>query len=252
MRRYEWIIFDFGGTLDSEIDNPTGDRGDMRMIYGDILSDWFASRERRVEAAPEELQKLTELAHEATPGSPGQISLLDNIEYYSKWMSFIYRELGFKEYVPLTELEASRLFTLEEYMRRHTAKPADSTFDALDALRKSGTKMGVLSNNNGYVEDMVANAGIREFFVFVEDSARIGAVKPDRRIFDFVAERYSLNPCSTLYVGDDFINDVRGALDAGWNAAWLTRSGEESPCLKREYHRIARLSELTTIQNGEK
>ena len=160
MGKYEWIIFDYGGTLDADVDNPTGDRADMLDIYGEIILDWFEKNKISVNTTARELQEFSAGAHKATEGSPGQISLTHNIEYYSRWTKFIYRQLGITRYIPHTELEALRLFMLGEYMRRAGKAPARATFDTLESLRSDGVRMGLLSNNNGYVEDMVANAGL--------------------------------------------------------------------------------------------
>ena len=250
MNRYEWIIFDYGGTLDADVDNPTGDRADMLDIYGEIILDWFVKNNIAVSATTKELQELAAGAHKATEGTPGQISLKYNIEYYSRWTKYIYRQLGITRYIPHTELEALRLFMLGEYMRRAGKTPARATFDTLYSLRSNGVRMGVLSNNNGYVEDMVANAGLSDYFEFAIDSARVGLVKPDRRIFDLAVNEYALNTKKTLYVGDDFENDVRGAIAAGWDAAWLTQK-TSGPSEGLTYYKIENLSELVGINNGD-
>lgn len=54
-------------------------------------------------------------------------------------------------------------------------------------------------------------------------SSVVGFRKPSGQFFAAVAERLSLPPEQILMIGDDATNDVRGALDAGIQALWLTR-----------------------------
>lgn len=219
---YDWVIFDYGGTLDKKIDNPSGDRTDISDRYGKIILEWFKKQGYSVNKTSSELQKLTEMAHNETPGSPGQISVSDNIDYYSKWILWIYRQAGITKYIPHTELERARLYIMEQAIKKTAVPPSDDIMNTLKALKKAGVKMGVLSNNNGYVEDMVANAKLRDFFEFIVDSARIGIRKPDRRIFDYTVKKYGLAGKRLLYVGDSYKHDVIGVMNTEiWDVAWL-------------------------------
>lgn len=52
-------------------------------------------------------------------------------------------------------------------------------------------------------------------------SETIGIAKPDRRIFDQMAQQLYCEPEELLYVGDSFQNDVVGAKNAGWRVWWF-------------------------------
>jgi HAD superfamily hydrolase (TIGR01549 family) len=52
-----------------------------------------------------------------------------------------------------------------------------------------------------------------------------GYMKPDRRLFELAASRASVSPASILYAGDSYESDVRGAVSAGWMAAWYRPEG---------------------------
>lgn len=67
-------------------------------------------------------------------------------------------------------------------------------------------------------------------------SGDIGYMKPDRRIFDYAAEKLELLelPESILYVGDSWTNDVMGAQNAGWSVIWFNRRNHKKPDEYRE------------------
>ena len=54
-------------------------------------------------------------------------------------------------------------------------------------------------------------------------SGEVGIDKPDPRIFDVMCERMKVKPEDCLYIGDNYVNDVLGARNAGWNAIYLNR-----------------------------
>lgn len=59
-------------------------------------------------------------------------------------------------------------------------------------------------------------------------SEEVGHLKPDRRIFEFGAEKAGCRPEQLLYVGDSYSSDVAGGAHSGWNTAWYNPSVPES------------------------
>jgi len=99
---------------------------------------------------------------------------------------------------------------------------------ALSALRKRFTLIAV-TNGNANLEKI----GIRDLFDDIVSAAMAGAAKPARPIFDAAVKAGGASPVQTLHVGDDPLNDVHGARDAGLRAVWVNRHGNEWPT---EYH----------------
>src|SRR5882672_5635997 len=64
--------------------------------------------------------------------------------------------------------------------------------DALDRLRAAGFRLAVVSNSEGTIDAMLSEVGLRPYFETVVDSAVVGSVKPDARIFQIALERLSL------------------------------------------------------------
>ena len=54
-------------------------------------------------------------------------------------------------------------------------------------------------------------------------SDEIGVQKPDARLFRYAEQATGALPASTLMIGDNPDNDIKGAIDAGWRAIYLDR-----------------------------
>lgn len=94
-------------------------------------------------------------------------------------------------------------------------KTEDGTARALDALKKRGYILGVVSNSDGRIESAFEQAGIATYFDFFVDSFNVGVEKPDPRIFQLATVRASVDPEQAAYVGDLYWVDVVGARNAG-------------------------------------
>lgn len=82
-------------------------------------------------------------------------------------------------------------------------------------------RLGVVSNFYGNVGRILHDAGIAPLLTVIADSNRVGAMKPDRRIFDHALAALGTAPGATLHVGDSHERDVRAAGALGLRTAWL-------------------------------
>lgn len=89
------------------------------------------------------------------------------------------------------------------------------TQEALANLRRSGYFVAAISNADGTVEQLLANAGMTPHLSFVVDSGIVGIEKPDPRIFEIALDKAGLRAADSYYVGDVFAIDVVGARRAG-------------------------------------
>ena len=114
----------------------------------------------------------------------------------------------------------------EVILREHRASNAwrrigAGVRDALVRLRGAGLKLAVVSNSEGTIEQMLIEVGLRELLDAVVDSAVVGAIKPDPRIFQIALDRLGVSPRDALIVGDSPSADVAGAHAVGLRAALL-------------------------------
>jgi putative hydrolase of the HAD superfamily len=97
----------------------------------------------------------------------------------------------------------------------------EGTHAALAALREAGLRLGVVSNADGRVPELLDRLGIGEQLEFVLDSGRVGVEKPDPRIFQAAVRRLGLPAGACLFAGDLYPVDVQGARRAGLRAVLI-------------------------------
>jgi putative hydrolase of the HAD superfamily len=118
--------------------------------------------------------------------------------------------------------EALTLELSDSYFAHRDDDPAlfSDTVSCLDALH-ARYRLGLLSNGSRLPEKV----GLAHFFecvVFAQDHR---VAKPDKGIFEVVERQLSVGPHQCVLVGDHLVNDVAGAMQAGWSAVWLDRDG---------------------------
>lgn len=109
----------------------------------------------------------------------------------------------------------------------------EGTGAALDRLSQAGYRLGVVSNADGRVEDLIETVGLRHHFEFVLDSGAVGVEKPDPAIFRMAVDRLGLEPRQCLYVGDLYPVDVVGARNAGLRAVLVDPFGRMEGAVDR-------------------
>jgi putative hydrolase of the HAD superfamily len=117
---------------------------------------------------------------------------------------------------------------------------------ALSTLARRGYRLGVISNADGRVRGLLAQAGLSAYFELVIDSSEVGLEKPDPRIFLAAAERLGLEPAACAYVGDIYEIDVVGARGAGLDAILIGPGDAPDDTL-----RVAGLAELLPLFPGK-
>ncbi|MER1996818.1 MAG: HAD family hydrolase [Arthrobacter sp.] len=114
----------------------------------------------------------------------------------------------------------------DQTLPRHF-KAFDDVVPVLDLLDAHGIPYGAVSNNvHDYQRAKLDAAGLERIKVLVGIDA-VDAAKPDPAIFLEGVRLLGTDPAQTLYVGDNPEVDGKGALDAGLQALWVERSGNE-------------------------
>jgi putative hydrolase of the HAD superfamily len=119
----------------------------------------------------------------------------------------------------------------EEYLRGYTAawRAFPDAEDLLVSLRRSGIRVGVLTNGSQRQQVSKLQAiGLHDLLDVVLTAEGIGIWKPDRRAFELLAEQLGVAPAECLFVGDHPDQDVAGALSAGMHALIVDHSREDS------------------------
>jgi putative hydrolase of the HAD superfamily len=76
-------------------------------------------------------------------------------------------------------------------------------------------RLGVISNFDRRLYDILAHLGVRDAFEHLIVSSEIGVRKPAAGIFRVAAQRFNVEANEILHVGDELESDVTGARAAG-------------------------------------
>ena len=114
-----------------------------------------------------------------------------------------------------------------------------------ETLQRLGRRypLGVISNADGKIADVLERCGIADCFQQITDSGVVGHEKPHRAIFDAAMRGMQTPPEQSLYVGDVYSIDYLGATRAGMQAILFDVSGAYS---ETGLSRVESLEELET------
>ncbi|QLQ78083.1 hypothetical protein HG537_0A03300 [Torulaspora globosa] len=164
----------------------------------------------------------------------GKFTGITAVEWWSKLIRDIFQPL-----------EVSKKM-VEEILMRFEGDQAYNVYpDVLDFLEEAKSKhpdviLGIISNTDPIVYTLLQNLGLYEYFepnIFL--SYDLDLKKPSKEIFQYalesIAKRYPTlvdnNDLDTLrsrcwHIGDEAINDMRGAENAGWNGVLIDRNNK--------------------------
>lgn len=192
------ILFDYGGTLDGPASH-----------WLDRFAGLYAAAGHPLPI--ERLKPAFYAADEAAYADPAvaDMSLAELMAFH---VGVQHQRLGLDDPILRARL-------IDAFVADSTAALADSR--AVLARLAGRYRLGVVSNFYGNVERILADAGFAPLLAVVADSNRVGAMKPDRRIFDHALAALGTAPARTLHVGDSHERDVRAARALGLRSAWL-------------------------------
>jgi len=97
--------------------------------------------------------------------------------------------------------------------------------EAVTATRKLA-RVGLLSNTQSFDMDFLERLDLARVIPTLCLSAQTGLLKPDLGAYEHMRQRLGLFPGEIAMVGDSWRDDVTGALEAGWTAIWVNRTGK--------------------------
>lgn len=163
------------------------------------------------------------------------------------WMGF-YREI-------LTSLgHADDGLQLAEALFASFSDPAsyqlfDDVRPALEELAGRGITLGVVSNFEPWLADILALQEIDHLFATVAISGVLGVAKPDPGIFEAALAEAGADPSATVHVGDQPANDVAAARAVGITPVLIDRFARYPE--PDGAHRVEDLGGLVKLINGQ-
>lgn len=145
---------------------------------------------------------------------------------------YIYRvQKAFEEFgIRITDAQALEFQTIYAERQRHIHM--SEQMEAILEYCRGKAELGIITNGPSKhqwnkVKSLRAERWIPHENIFV--SADVGAEKPDRKIFEYAERAMGLGEAEIWFVGDSYELDVKGAVNAGWNAVWMNRRKRKAP-----------------------
>ena len=124
----------------------------------------------------------------------------------------------------------------------------DDVRPALEELAGRGVTLGVVSNFEPWLADILALQEVDHLFATVAISGVLGVAKPDPRIFEAALAEAGAGPAATVHVGDQPANDVVAARAVGITPVLIDRFARYPE--PDDAHRVGDLMELLKLLEG--
>jgi HAD superfamily hydrolase (TIGR01549 family) len=135
----------------------------------------------------------------------------------------------------------------DQWSVNHHFEMYDDVAPVMAELQQRGFLVGAISNSHRSLDAFREHFSLGDIITVSVSGAEHGYMKPHRSIFDAALERAKVTAAESMMVGDSFKHDIEGALNAGWRAVLLRRSGEIPYALPPGLPVIRTLSELLPL-----
>lgn len=90
-------------------------------------------------------------------------------------------------------------------------------------MKAKGKLVGIITNGPvqhqfNKIKSLDLTSYVSKDHIFISDE--VGVAKPNKQIFQHVAQQVDMLPSEILYIGDSWPNDVVAPMEAGWQAIW--------------------------------
>ncbi|XP_035518700.1 haloacid dehalogenase-like hydrolase domain-containing protein 3 [Morone saxatilis] len=115
---------------------------------------------------------------------------------------------------------------------------------ALESCSSLGLKMGVVSNFDSRLKEILRVCGLLSHFSFLITSEEAGVPKPSPNIFHQALQKCGVPAASVAHIGDHYVNDYLASRSVGIHGFLLDRHNKcNQPDFPQE-HRLSSLEEL--------
>jgi putative hydrolase of the HAD superfamily len=168
----------------------------------------------------DQVKTVAHLFEEAT--RMGRLWSTSAEESWAFW-SELYRALLEAMDVPFTDELARRLYSTFTDVANY--RLFDDVVPVLEKLVGAGLELGLISNFEEWLEELLEHLDVTRFFDVRVISGVEGMEKPDRAIFRLALDRMGVAATDAAYVGDNVVYDVEPAEALGMTGVLLDRRG---------------------------
>lgn len=228
---------------DRKINTIFFDAADTLFYIKQGLGNTYASvaKKHGADPHPENLKKAFSKAFTTAPPlafgavSQDERKVLEK-NYWRDIVENVYHEVG------MFDGFDSHFDELFEVFRRDAWEIFPETKNVLTDLKEKNYKLGIVSNFDSRVYDVMNNLEIREYFDSFVISSEAGHAKPDPNIFHVALKDIGSDPKECIHVGDNIYNDFHGARSLGIQALVLDRENDYESI--GDQHKITNLEEI--------
>ncbi len=126
------------------------------------------------------------------------------------------------------------------------------TMSTLIHLKAQGYQLGVISNGLTIKQyEKLVRLGLHHFFDSVVTSQEAGVEKPDSAIFELAMNTMDCEAENSVMIGNNFNDDILGAINSGMSAVYLTPKLKESEknYIENEGLEMEIISDIGKIKN---
>ncbi len=226
------VFFDFTNTL-------VRVRGSVGQIYADVA----AHHGLRVPADELDVHFNTAIASIPQPVAP-DLPPETIAERERQW----WRDVAWGAFEPFNDFPGFDAFFDEVFELFRRVEPWEllpGVHGTLEALRSQGRTLGVISDMDARLHDVLDVLGLRDFFTIVCLSFRTGYAKPSRKLYEAALHEAKATPAQCVHVGDSVSKDVEAALAVGMHAIHLDeKSTSNTPA---RAHAVRALDEIPPL-----
>jgi putative hydrolase of the HAD superfamily len=135
----------------------------------------------------------------------------------------------------------------DQWSVNHHFELYDDVAPVMRELERRRLIVGLISNSHRSLDAFREHFSLANVVSVSVSGAEHGYMKPHRSIFERALERAGVTAADTVMVGDSIKHDIEGALNAGWRAVLLKRSGEVPYALPPELPVITTLADLMPL-----
>jgi putative hydrolase of the HAD superfamily len=179
---------------------------------------------------------LVDLAEETGVESPS-LSAESSVRFWSYLYRRLLQEFGIEDEGLVSELYAT-------FSDHASYRLFDDALPAIESLLGAGYRLGLISNFEEWLEEMLLELEVGHLFEVKVISGLEGVEKPNPRIYQLALERAGVTAERAVHVGDSPVLDARPAASLGMQAVLLDRFGRYPD---EEAARIRSLSELVDL-----
>jgi putative hydrolase of the HAD superfamily len=121
------------------------------------------------------------------------------------------------------------------------------TLGVLKGLKEQGFELGIISNFDTRLFNVLRGLGLTDLFDTVTISSLAHAAKPAPQIFRHALEKHAVDPEEAAHIGDSLRDDVQGARQAGLCGILITREPARSSEVKRQPDQVPTIRTLEEL-----